>query len=119
MRFEIPRNVRTVRTFLGLTAKGWGWAIAVIMMVCPILHLWKGNPFITIGAAVFIYFFVKATYEIDENTGLPKAQLIVSSYMKNTKKQKLSLTWGEDLHENNQKSIRSYVKGEKDSAVEE
>lgn len=108
-KFEIPRNVRSVPSFLGLSAKGWLWTAAGSFILGSLMYLFTANPLLTIGAAVFVYFFVKATFEIDETTGIPKIELIFSSY--GTKKsKKLTLKWGEDHNEKT--AVRSFIKSE-------
>ncbi|WP_082231926.1 hypothetical protein [Halobacillus massiliensis] len=111
-KYEIPRNVRSIPSFLGLSAKGWGWTIACSLILSSIVYLFTANPILTIGAAVFVYFFIKATFEVDEKTGLPKVELIFQAYS-NQKARKITPKWGEDHNEKT--AIRTFIKGKQES----
>lgn len=114
-RFEIPRNVRSIPSFMGLSAKGWGWTLAGTLILASIVYLITANPILTIGSAVFVYFIVKSTFEIDEQTGIPKIDLIMSSYG-SKKEKKLTIKWGEDLNE--KPAVRSFIESDQESKVQ-
>ncbi|WP_173918986.1 hypothetical protein [Halobacillus sp. Marseille-Q1614] len=107
-KYEIPRNVRSIPSFLGLSAKGWGWTIAGSLILSSIVYLITENPILTIGAVLFVYFFIKATFEIDEKTGLPKVELIFQEYS-NQRARIITLKWGEDHNE--KAAVRTFIKG--------
>lgn len=109
-KFEIPRNVRAVRSFLGLTVKGWLWTLAASATLGSIIYIFTFNPIITIVAIGFIYYFIKTTFEIDERTGDTKIQVIFQSMERKTGKKKYSVRWGKEDHYE-KTTVRTFIKG--------
>src|SRR4051812_15338954 len=95
-KFEIPRNVHAVRSFLGLTLKGWLWTIALASILGSIVFIFFFNPIITIITIVFVYYFIKTTFAIDERTGELKISVLMSNYGSKKTKKTFSIRWGND-----------------------
>ena len=108
-KFEIPRNVHAVRSFLGLTLQGWLWTIASSSISGSIVFIFTFNPVITIITIVFAYYFIRTTFEIDVRTGEPKISVLIRNYGSSKTKKTFSIRWGND--ENHEKTtIRTFIK---------
>ena len=110
-KYEVPRNVRAVRQFLGLTFKAWLWTLSSVMIVAPIIYLISLNPFFPIISILFIYLFMRVNFSVDEKTGEYKINAILSHYGSQTKQRKtLSVRWGEhDTYD--KQTVRTIIKG--------
>src|SRR4051812_43903642 len=109
-KYEVPRNVRAVRQFLGLTFKAWIWTLSSMMIIAPIVYLISMNPFFPIISILLVYFFMKVNFAVDEKTGEYKIQAILSHYGNQTKNRKtLSVRWGANEFHDKQ-TVRTIIK---------
>lgn len=108
LEYEIPRNIKAGRSFLGLSLKGWIYFVSTsifsgvlgylgIDLTSAVLHLNSTTTLILqVGAVLFLGALSYMSFEMDERTGEMKIEFLLDRLGWMFSEKVIDPEWGDD-----------------------